>query len=166
MRRIAVLAAAVLSLSGSPAGAAGNDPSIFGLWREPDRQAVVRVYPCDGKLCGDLVRLPPDAARTDVNNPDPALKGRRLLGLTVIEGFSRADDTGRIWIGGGEQGRLPGRIYVPANGDTLGDAGNSYVIRLRDENSLTIGISNCVLTCFAKSIWRRVPVQTSEADSQ
>lgn len=88
----------------SPAHAdfrAGDGASIFGLWREPDRQAVVRVYPCDGRLCGDLVQLPPGAAPTDRNNPDPALRNRALLGLTVIEGFSRADDTGHVWVGGG-----------------------------------------------------------------
>ena len=157
IRRIIMAAALTGSLSPMPAGAAPQGEStVFGLWREPDRQAVVKVYPCDGKLCGDLVRLPAGAVAVDENNPDPALRGRSLIGLTVIEGFSAVDDTERAWIGGGRQGRLPGRIYVPANGDTLGDAHNTYLIRLRDRDTLTIGIGNCFLTCLATSTWQRV----------
>jgi hypothetical protein len=140
------------------AGGAGSDagPSIFGLWREPAWGAEVRLYPCAGALCGRLVRLPEDAPGNDRNNPDPAKQARGLVGLTVIHGFRRGDAAGRTWIGGGRQGGLPGRIYVPANGDTLGDAENAYAIRLEDADRLTIGIHGCVFSCFAKSTWTRV----------
>jgi hypothetical protein len=136
---------------------ADTAPSIFGFWREAEMQALVRVYPCAGKLCGDLVDLPEDAPQSDTRNPDPADRGRPLIGITLIEGFRPLDKNGHIWIGGGEQGRLPGRIYVPSNGDTLGDADNTYVIRLTDRNSLSIGIYDCFLTCLGKSTWQRVP---------
>jgi uncharacterized protein (DUF2147 family) len=163
-RDIALLLHLLCASMPAAAGAATDTDdglSIFGLWREPRRQAVVRVYPCGDRLCGDMVWLPPGAVAVDRNNPDPTLRARSLIGLKVIDGFSPADGTGLVWTGGGDQGRIPGRIYVPANGDTLGDAENTYVIRLRDRDALTIGIGNCVWTCFATSQWERVRPLTS-----
>lgn len=139
-----------------PAAGGQDDPSIFGRWRAPEWRAEVVIYPCGASLCGDLVALPDDAPKTDVNNPDPAAKARKLLGLRLIEDFRRVDAAGHTWVGGGEQGRRPGRIYVPTNGDTLGDAENAYVIRLEGIDMLTIGIRNCLLSCLVKSTWIRV----------
>ncbi len=149
----------------SPARADGNN-EIFGLWRDPAMQAHVLLYACDTGLCGDLVQLPDNAEPRDLNNPDPEQRSRNLLGLTVIDGFRKADDTGTVWIGGGEQGRLPGRIYVPTNGDTLGDAENTYVIHLTAKDTLTIGIDNCLFSCFAKNTWRRVGRSDRVSQSQ
>ncbi|MEQ9488911.1 MAG: DUF2147 domain-containing protein [Alphaproteobacteria bacterium] len=137
-------------------GPADAEDEIFGIWRDPAMQADVFLYACDDGLCGDLVRLPEKAARQDLKNPDPAKRGRNLLGLTVIDGFHRIDRSGSMWIGGGDQGRLPGRIYVPTNGDTLGDAANTYVISLTSKDTLTIGIDNCLFSCLASYKWFRV----------
>lgn len=132
------------------------EDDIFGVWRDPAMQADILLYACDGGLCGDLVRLPENADRQDSKNPDPGKRGRHLLGLTVIDGFRRANPSGTVWVGGGDQGRLPGRIYIPTNGDTLGDSENTYVISLITNETLTIGIENCLFSCFAEYKWFRV----------
>ncbi|MGB0748222.1 MAG: DUF2147 domain-containing protein [Magnetospiraceae bacterium] len=145
-------------IGGGAAGssAVAEEAHIFGLWREPAMRAEVKVYACGAHLCGDLVQLPADAPREDIHNPDPTQQGRDLQGLTIIEGFRRLDPSGKVWVGGGDFGRIPGRIYVPSNGDTLGDAENTYAITLIDPDTLTIAIHNCVLTCFGKSKWVRI----------
>lgn len=133
--------------------AAAPTPAIFGTWIEPQMGAEVEVFACGKAICGNLVSLPPEAPRTDVNNPDPALRQRPLVGLRVLEDF-RPVGPGR-WEGGGEQGQRPGRLYVPANGDTLGDDKNTYVIRLTSRDTLSIGIKGCVLSCLLNSVWTR-----------
>ena len=120
------LAAIIASAVGLTSPAVASEPSIFGVWIEPDMQAEVQVFPCGEAICGELIHLPDGSPRTDSNNPDPALRDRPLLGLRVLRDFRPAGPD--LWEGGGRQGRLPGRLYVPANGDTLGDADNTYVI--------------------------------------
>ena len=156
-RALASVLPALLAASAGPGGGAlGQSPSsqVFGLWLDPSIGAQVRLVPCGDGLCGDLVRLPAEAPRTDVNNPDPGLRGRPLLGLRIVENFRPAGDG--LWDGGGMQGARPGRIYLPANGDTLGDDANTYRIKLTGPDRLSIGIKDCLLTCGMNRIWRRV----------
>ncbi len=100
--------------------------AIHGLWIEPETGGSVKLYACeDGvSLCGRIISLPQGKQRLDENNPDPALRERDLVGLEILQDFKPVA-TG-VWEGGGEQGRIPGRIYLPVNGDTLGDAKNTY----------------------------------------
>lgn len=133
------------------------DP-VHGVWREPDTGIDVEIRACDedvALLCGQIVRVPVDGPTADIHNTDPGLRQRPLLGLEILSGFRRVD-AGR-WQGGGEYGRLPGRIYLPANGDTLGDHRNRYEVR-HDGERLVIRIANCsMLGCLGKSVWQRVP---------
>jgi len=145
-------------------GRAHAASDVFGFWIEPDMGAVVKLYPCDENLCGRLVRLPAGRPKTDVNNPDPVLRSRALEGLQVIEGFRR--EAPGAWVGGGDNGRVPGRIYVPLNGDTLGDASNSYAIRLDGQDRLTVGLQACVITCMMNSVWQRLPADATLAMQQ
>jgi hypothetical protein len=147
----------VLALALGSATALAADP-VHGVWREPDTGIDVEIRGCDENgalLCGHIVRVPADGPTADIHNTDPALRKRPLLGLEILSGFRRVDD-GR-WQGGGEYGRLPGRIYLPANGDTLGDHRNRYEVR-HDGERLMIHIANCsLLGCLGKSVWRRAP---------
>lgn len=145
------IALAVAATFGAPAAAS----DVFGLWIEPDMGALVELYACGDDLCGRLVAVPASQPSRDLHNPDPGLRDRRLVGLRVVDGFRRIDDG--LWVGGGAQGRQPGRIYLPLNGDTLGDADNAYAIRLESPNSLTVGFRDCLMTCVLNSTWQRMP---------
>ena len=133
-----------------------SDPSqVYGLWLEKDWKVAVRLYACDGGgLCGDLARIPDDMPRRDVNNPDPALRDRPLIGLQVLSDFRPAGHG--VWQGGGQHGKVPGRIYLPNKGDMLGDDANSYVLRLDGPDTLSVGLQDCVFSCFLTSTWHRM----------
>lgn len=71
------------------------------------------IAPCGDLLCGKLVwfRWPNDAQGqplNDLKNPDPALRGRPLLGLTVLSGLRPV----------GEGKWENGIIYNPDDGKT------------------------------------------------
>ena len=101
-----LLAAAVCS----PARAESWGGGISGLYLTVDGGAQVRVAQApDGTYTGKIVWLRTDKNRLDKNNPDPARKGDRVLGLVMLRGF-RANDGAKRWEGG--------TIYDPKNGKT------------------------------------------------
>jgi uncharacterized protein (DUF2147 family) len=85
-------------------GASATEP-ITGRWVTENGRAVVTVAPCGDALCGRISRiLVPGQAPPDTRNPDPRLRGRPMLGLPVLTGFT---DSGKDW---------RGRIYDPESG--------------------------------------------------
>lgn len=59
-----------------------------GVWLI-DGKAAVQIFDCGGLLCGRILWLqtprdPQGQLNRDKNNPDPALRQRRLCGLTVL----------------------------------------------------------------------------------
>jgi uncharacterized protein (DUF2147 family) len=91
--------------------ASGQSETPIGVWQESSQRFQVEVAPCGDRLCGKLVwfRWPRDAAGlplVDLKNPDPALRNRPLLGLTILQGLRRTG--ARTW---GD-----GRIYNPNDG--------------------------------------------------
>jgi uncharacterized protein (DUF2147 family) len=88
-----------------------QSPTPIGVWLHPNKRIEVEIAPCDDRLCGTIVWLksPNDAQGrplVDLRNPDPALRTRPLLGLTVLRGLRRADDGS--W--------QDGKIYNPDDG--------------------------------------------------
>src|SRR6202048_5202642 len=77
-------AAALLLFAFAGAGTASADPK--GLWLTQDG-ARVRVGPCGAALCATIatpkLAVDPETGRpwTDKNNPDPAQRGRPLVGV-------------------------------------------------------------------------------------
>ncbi len=137
--------------------AAADRQSVFGLWRDPESQAEVEIYPCsDGPktICGRITNLPQGMLARDERNRDPSLRKRLLLGLEILQDFHKVNDT--LWEGGGDFGRKPGRIYLPSNGEILGDHKNAYAIILVDSDRLEIRASNCFFSCMFKKTWVRV----------
>jgi uncharacterized protein (DUF2147 family) len=107
--RLSWLAASVVLSVATPA--AGDDPTPIGVWQESSERIQVEVAPCGDRLCGKLVwfRWPRDAAGlplVDLKNPDPNLRTRPLLGLTILQGLRRTGE--RTW--------ADGRIYNPNDG--------------------------------------------------
>ena len=111
---------------------------VTGTWIMKDGKVTVRLDPCDGNLCGIIVAMkkPLDKhgnPKRDKHNPNPALRSRPLIGLTIITGM-RPD---------GEQS-WAGEIYNPDDGHTY----NSYMT-LADGQ---MKVKGCVLGVLCEKI--------------
>jgi len=116
-----ILMAALLAMLASTASA--QQGTVMGTWLTASGKAQVRIAPCpdakSGPICGTIVALveprgpdgtvvAPDAA-TDWRNTDPALRGRKVLGMPLIWGFKKTSDPntfedGQIY--NGENGKI------------------------------------------------------------
>jgi uncharacterized protein (DUF2147 family) len=104
---------AVLMLFCLGLSAARADQSPQGWWLDQTGRAAIVIAPCGGQLCGQIewLKVPLDKAgkaKTDIHNPDTALRSRQVCGLTMMGGFTADGD-------GGWQG---GWIYDPDSGNT------------------------------------------------
>lgn len=54
-----------------------------GKWRVGDGTAVVSIRQCGAALCGSIAATS-DGGGVDENNPNPALRGRKLIGLPIL----------------------------------------------------------------------------------
>jgi uncharacterized protein (DUF2147 family) len=99
-----------LALTGALAPAAQAAP-VEGRWRTQKGDGVVEVKVADdGTLVGVGAPGGDDPDRLDTNNPDPKLKGRKLLGAEILWGFEPDNEAQTKWSGG--------KIYDPDNGKT------------------------------------------------
>jgi uncharacterized protein (DUF2147 family) len=131
------LAAALL-----PVAAAAQPASIAGRWITSDKAAVVEVGPCSGgdgaAVCGRIVRVlkvDPGKPTRDVNNPDPTLRGRPIVGLVFLTGFTASGD------------QWNGRIYDPRNGRSY----RSVVTR----DGATLRVKGCLGPFCRTQVWTR-----------
>lgn len=127
-----LLAAALLA----PAPAFAATP-IAGRWTTADRSGVVTVGPCGATVCGRLTQIlksEPGAAKTDVNNRDPALRSRPIMGMPILSGFV---DKGNDW---------RGTIYDPRNGKSY----KSIVSRNSDG---TLAVKGCIAFFCQTQVW-------------
>ena len=143
-----------------------EESADYGYWLEPKTNVAVHLYSCvedTTLLCGRIIGIPAQETKTDVNNPDPSLRNRALQDLEIVQHFQRVDD--KVWEGGGDYGKLPGRIYLPANGDTLGDHKNRYRIEIQQDRVL-ISVANCRLfNCLTQSEWRKLAAQETRTEA-
>jgi uncharacterized protein (DUF2147 family) len=119
MKRILV---AALFTALAPAASAQQSP-VMGTWLTASGKAQVRIESCpdpkNGPICGFIAGLieprgpdgtvvAPDVA-TDWRNSDPALRGRKVMGMPLIWGFKKTSDPnafedGQIY--NGENGKI------------------------------------------------------------
>ncbi len=141
LRRTVVLLIGLLATTLARAEA----PTPVGVWMDATERIKVDIAPCGDALCGDIVwfRWPNDAAGlplVDLNNPDPALRGRPLLGLRVLHSL-RSEGPGR-WGGG--------MIYNP-------DDGAAYHARMSLEDGDLHVRAYSLLPVLGKTfVWSRV----------
>jgi len=148
----------VMALVAAGSVAAQDGDEILGLWAtDPEGgggEAHVEVYKEDGKYYGKIIWLaepvyPPDdpkgtpgEKKTDLNNPDPDLQDKPVVGLLITKDF--------VYKGKGLWHK--GSIYDPDNGKTykckikFGD--NEKVLKVRGY----IGVSLIGRTTY----WTRV----------
>lgn len=120
---VLALVALVCALPAAAGEAAPGD-RILGLWyTEPDGDdfARVEISRDDGIYRGEIVWLNQPLfeadeqptmvgqPKTDRNNPDPQLRDRPIVGLTILQGFHYDADE-ELWV--------DGTIYDPKNGKT------------------------------------------------
>lgn len=112
---------------------------IAGRWVTPEGDSIVTIGPCGRQTCGRIttfLRKPSTPNPVDRNNPDPALRGRPVLGLAVLTGFA---DAGEDW---------RGRIYDPRSG-------RSYKSILSRQADGTLKVQGCVAFLCRTQVWRR-----------
>ena len=122
------------------AASSSSIPDVKGYWITADRTAVVRVTTCGTEVCGTITRIlkrGPKVPRTDLNNPQPSLRSRPLIGLQVLSGFALR---GSNWVGG--------RAYDPKTG-------KSYKAKLRPNADETLTVTGCVLFVCRSQTWQR-----------
>ena len=142
MRRsiVAGLLVAALLGAGAPARAQSADPS--GVWLTQDKDARVRISRCGGGVCGTItwLRDPLDKGKPslDKNNPNPALRKRPLIGMSLFQGMKPAGP-----------GKWSGRIYNSDNGKTY-EGGVTVV----DRGNLKI--EGCDGPLCGAELWTRV----------
>ncbi|HTH49226.1 MAG TPA: DUF2147 domain-containing protein [Candidatus Limnocylindria bacterium] len=93
-------------------GAVATETLPDGVWLMDGRVAL-QIFNCGGLLCGRILWLqiprdPQGQLSHDKRNPDPALRARRLCGLTILWAL-RSDGRNR-WEGGW--------LYNPDDGKT------------------------------------------------
>jgi uncharacterized protein (DUF2147 family) len=147
IRQLAVTILVIGALAALTFEALANDfgpDAIVGPWATHEG-GEVKFHPCDdetGELCGSIIALRPEDAvlnPTDVNNPDPALRQRPILGITMFMGLE-ADSDGK-WSDGQLYNTLTGKQY-------------DSKIRLLDAD--TLKISGCI-GFFCRSFeWQRI----------
>lgn len=113
-------------------------PNVLGRWLTDDKAGVVEIAPCGNALCGKLAAvLDPKAPTQDINNPDPALKGRPLAGIAILTGLTR---DGAGWSGG--------EAYDPKTGHT-------YRASIRVAEDGRLDVTGCVLLICRTRHWTR-----------
>ncbi|MDD9891940.1 MAG: DUF2147 domain-containing protein [Gammaproteobacteria bacterium] len=85
---------------------------VLGVWKTNEGGGHVELYRVGDELQGKIVGGDPDEAKatTDVNNPDPALRERELLGLVIIKDMSY-DAKKDAWVDGELYRTTKGKTY-------------------------------------------------------
>lgn len=136
---VSVLLALFLFTMSAPAFASN---SVYGVWLTEEGTATVRIVDCgDASPCGviETAEIPSGEPTTDVNNSDPDLRDKPIIGLVMLHGFERDDDKWK-----------KGRIYNPEDG-------KSYKSSIRvDDDPNVLKVKGCIAFLCQTQRWTRV----------
>lgn len=133
------IAAALVASSAILAGPAlADNAAALGTWKLENGKVTVNVSSCGSALCGTVVGLkkPRDddgRPRLDKENPEPSLRSRPVIGLTILSNM-RPNGSDK-W---------QGTIYNP-------DDGYTYNAKMKLQNASTMKVEGCVAV-FCKTM--------------
>jgi uncharacterized protein (DUF2147 family) len=113
---------------------------ITGRWVTAEKDAVVAIAKCGKALCGRIEKflIAPAGGndQRDINNTDPAKRGRKLLGAAILYGLSADGDA---W---------HGQVYDPKSGKT-------YTSKVRRKPDGTLEVKGCVGPFCQTQVWKK-----------
>ena len=101
------IAALVAACLGAVSFAVPARADVLGFWHVPGSAFQIQITPCGAALCGILLnsnRIKADPNVRDEKNKNPALRGRLLRGITMLQGFT------------GGPTKWNGTVYLPGDG--------------------------------------------------
>lgn len=139
MIRKTIAAVAVVWAMASFGPAAQAESPAMGTWIMDNGKVTVKVSECNGNLCGTIVALkkPLDdegRPKLDKENPNPSLRKRRVIGLTILNNMKPNGDN-----------KWKGTIYNP-------DDGYTYSSRMQLKSADRMKVEGCVAGIFCKSM--------------
>lgn len=111
---------------------------VTGRWVTADKKAEVTIQECGERVCGRVTQIlvpTPKGPPVDEYNPDPKLRGRPILGLSILDGFT---EMAMQWVG---------TIYSPEEGKT-------YRSTLRRNPDGTLNVQGCFFIFCKTQIWQ------------
>jgi uncharacterized protein (DUF2147 family) len=148
--RLSTLQAAIgmTAILGATPAFAVSAQDVYGVWRHPDNGSLIQIFPCDGAICAKIVWVA-DTRRKDINNPDPALRNRPLVGIEI---WRHAKETARFQWSGSGYNTLDGAVYYGT-------------VHLTGSTTLVVAGCNLSVTpCFERT-WAKVDAETAKAVS-
>lgn len=134
---LTTICALIFAAAQATSAFAAADDAI-GTWKDTDTGGITQVYSCGGGICIKVVTPSKDRA-VDANNPDPALKGRSMAGVVIMNGAVK--DGADRW---------KGKVYNSEDGKTY----SGWVIVT---NKNEVKLEGCVLAILCKThVWQRV----------
>ena len=112
--------------------------TIEGRWITEDKKAEVTIRQCGAIVCGRVTQIlvpTPKGPPVDEYNPDPKLRDRPILGLSILNEFR---DRGTNWVG---------TIYSPEEGAT-------YRSLLRRNPDGTLNVRGCIFFLCRSQTWQ------------
>lgn len=112
MKKLTLLLFTLLLTAGSIFAQSNAGDKILGTWLNEEKDGKIEIYKNGSKYFGKLVwgknmYEPDGSSRTDIKNPDPKLRSRKLQDLVLLTNFTYDDGE---WEGG--------KIYDPKSGKT------------------------------------------------
>jgi uncharacterized protein (DUF2147 family) len=146
--------AAALALTGSLAIPSARAEDMTGTWLTAQGEAHIKLAKCSGKMCATIVwiKSPVDAKTgkppVDDKNPDPAKRGRKIMGMRI---FAMDQDPSGAWTG---------PIYNA-------DDGMTYKGRLSPRGDNELEVQGCTDSNLCGSeVWARVKDEVPAAQTQ
>ncbi|MBI2718176.1 MAG: DUF2147 domain-containing protein [Rhizobiales bacterium] len=140
MEKLARFAAAAVMASGLSAvsAKAGLASDAAGVWAMSNGKVTVRVSSCGNGICGTIIGLKEPISKIDGKpkidreNPNPSLRGRPLIGLSILLDMKSAGDS-----------QWKGAIYNP-------DDGNVYSATVKLQGN-AMKVQGCVVGVLCKT---------------